>query len=112
MRRREFIAGLGGAAAMPQAARAQQTLPVVGIISAAAGLTHEKRMAAFDEGLNESGFTAGQNVTIDYRFADGHDDRLPALAAQLVARQVRVLVTPNSSNAAQAARSATRDIPI
>ena len=92
MRRREFIALIGGSAAWPFAARAQQQMPLVAFLNAqtAGGYTH--LVAAFKQGLNETGFVEGQNVTIEYRWADRHFDRLPELAADLVRRQPTVLV--------------------
>ena len=115
MRRREFITLLGGAAAMwPIAARAQQgeRMPVIGILSAASGMTAEKRMSAFREGLGEIGYVEGKNVSILILQAEGEYDRLPVLAANLVRRQVNVIVTPQSTVAAVAARDATKVIPI
>src|ERR1700676_2539321 len=111
MRRREFLSAVGGAILWSTAARSQQTA-LIGIIGAAPGMTDEKRMVSFGEGLKEIGFILGQNVTTEYRFAEGDYDRLPRLAAELVARRVQVIVTPNSSSAALAAKSATQDIPI
>jgi ABC-type uncharacterized transport system substrate-binding protein len=93
--------------------RAQQSwTPVVGVLAAAPALTGEKRMLAFHRGLGESGYIDGQNVAILYFRAEGQFDRLPALAAELVQRQVSVIVTPSSSAAALAAKDATTTIPI
>jgi putative tryptophan/tyrosine transport system substrate-binding protein len=112
MRRRAFIAGLGAAAALPRAAYAQPTnLPIVGFLHSASPERYGSRLAAFREGLKEAGFTESQNVTIEYRWADGHYDRLPALAAELVQAQVEVIAAA-STPAAVAAKAATTTIPI
>ena len=111
MRRRGFISLLGGAlAAWPLAAQGQQQTPLVGFLNGqtAAGFTH--LIAAFKQGLNETGFFEGQNVTIEYRWADQHFDRLPELAADLVRRQPAVLV--GTGGAHIAAIAATKTIPI
>src|SRR5262245_17553158 len=95
MRRRNFIALLSGAAAAwPLAARAQQqpALPLVGFLRSTRADGSEHLVAAFRRGLNEAGFVEGQNVTVEYRFADDQDDRIPAMAAELVRRQVAVIV--------------------
>ena len=113
MRRREFIALIGGAAAWPSGARAQQqALPVIGFLSGSAEAPMRSATAAFHQGLGESGFIEGRNVEILYRWAETHNDRLPALVADLVRRRVAVIVATASPGAALAAKSATATIPI
>src|SRR5260370_18836498 len=93
MQRREFIAALGGTAiAWPLSARAQRAMPVIGLLSSASSHDYEPMIAAFRKSLGEAGFVEGQNVKIEYLLADEQYDRLPALAAALVLRQVSVIV--------------------
>jgi putative ABC transport system substrate-binding protein len=113
MMRREFITFLGGAAAWPFAAQAQQpALPVVGFLSSGFAADRIPLVAAFRGGLKESGFDDGVNVRIDFRWADLHYDRLPALAAGLVQQKVAVIVSSGAVNATLAAKAATATIPI
>jgi putative ABC transport system substrate-binding protein len=113
MRRREFITGLGSTAAWPLAARAQQpALPVVGHLSSVSPEAITYEVAAFRQGLKDAGYIEGQNVAIEYRWAAGQYERLPALAAELVRRPVAVIVTQGGLASALAAKSATSMVPI
>jgi len=113
MKRRDFIAGLGGAAVVaPRGAWGQQTIPVIGFLHSGSAAGYPVLLAAFRKGLSEEGFFEGQNVLIEYAWGESDNDRLPLLAAQLVRRGVSVLVTPGSTPAALAAKAVTTTIPI
>ncbi len=110
LRRRDFVTLIGGTTLMPLAARAQQPMPMIGLINGTSAEKYEPQVAAFRQGLKESGFVDGENVTIEYRWAEGDYSRLPALAADLVKRQVAVIVANTPANIA--AKKATDTIPV
>jgi putative tryptophan/tyrosine transport system substrate-binding protein len=113
MRRREFIAGLGSAAVWPGMTRAQRaTMPTIGFLSTGSATSIVPFVAGFHRGLGAAGFAEGKNVAVEYRWADNQYDRLPTLAAELVARPVSVIVTGGSTAATLAAKAATSTIPI
>ena len=113
LERREFLGVLGGAAAAwPFAARAQQRMPLVGFLDSGARTNMDANLAAFSSGLSDVGFTEGINVVIEYRFAEGHFDRLPALALELVRMPVTVIAATRGPAPAFAAKAATSTIPI
>ncbi len=112
MRRRQFISLLGGAAALPLAVRAQPALPVIGFLHSGSPEENVKRLTAFRKGLADAGFVEGENVVVEYRWAAGKSELLPAMAADLVRRQVTMIATPGSTPAAVVAKAATSTIPI
>jgi putative tryptophan/tyrosine transport system substrate-binding protein len=112
MKRREFVGLVGGAAAWPLAAWAQQAIPVIGYLHSGSAGPNAPFVEAFRRGLAESGYVEGRNVKIEYRWADNQYDRLPALVADLVRRDVAAIFAAGAVNAPLTAKEATRTIPI
>src|SRR6516165_5469842 len=113
MRRREFIAALGGAMAWPVVAHGQQpAMPVIGYFSARSPMIDVPMLSAFRQGLNDTGFVEGRNVAMEFRWAEGRDDRLLELAHDLVRRRVAVIVTTGGESTARAVKAASSTIPV
>jgi putative tryptophan/tyrosine transport system substrate-binding protein len=112
MRRREFIAAIGGTAAWTLRARAQQPVPTVAFVTSRSEHTSRYVVDAFRKGLGETGYVEERNVTVEYHWLDGQFDRLPALMAAMVRRRVAVIVTPSNTLIATTAKAATATIPI
>jgi putative tryptophan/tyrosine transport system substrate-binding protein len=112
MRRREVVASLGAAALWPLAARAQQRVVSIGVLHGVSAAQWKDRMVGFHRGLGEGGFSEGHNLRIEYRWAEGHFERLPTLAADLVSRNVAAICAGASDVAIRAAMEATKTIPI
>jgi putative ABC transport system substrate-binding protein len=111
MRRREFVTGIGGAAAWSLAA-AEQPRPVVGFVTARSAAASERAVAAFRKGLRETGYVEDRNVIVEYHWLDGQFDQLPALMADLVRRRVAVIASPNNTLITIMAKAKTATIPI
>jgi putative tryptophan/tyrosine transport system substrate-binding protein len=112
MRRRVFIAGIGGAAAWAFRARAQQAVPTVAFVTARSAAASERAVAAFRNGLGETGYAEDRNVTVEYHWLDSQFDRLPGLMADVVRRRVAVIASPNNTLITTTAKAATSTIPI
>src|SRR5262245_51341356 len=112
MRRRDFIAGLAGSVAWPLAARAQQAMPVIGYLNSSPPGPSAERLSVFRQGLKEMGFVEGENVAIEFRWAENQTDRLPGMVADLVRRKVAVIAATGANAPAFAAKAGTSTIPI